>query len=322
MVIEDVLVKNYVLIGKNDISKEIRRYYLLNPQLGFKFKGYFDIDETDTLIEKMRVFTEANDIHEIYCCTAPGDSSSLRPLINFGLDSFIKVKIVTDFNGSIQRSIQLDRFDRAPPSSVALPIDDSLNQLAKRVFDIVFSSLFLVFVMSWLLPFITLLIKLDSRGPVFFKQLRSGKDNRPFPCLKFRTMIVNTQSDLQQASKNDSRVTKVGSILRKTSIDELPQFINVFLGTMSVVGPRPHMLKHTEEYGKLIDEFMGRHYVKPGVTGLAQCLGYRGEITDVTDIQNRVRMDRYYIENWSFALDLKIIYMTVVSLLRGSEKAY
>jgi len=322
MVVADVLTKNYVLIGKNDISKEIRKYYLLNPQLGYKFKGYFDIDETETLIEEMRVFTETNDVHEIYCCTSKGDNTSLRPLINFGLDSFIKVKIVTDFNGSIQRSIQLDRFDHAPISSAALPIDDSLNQLMKRMFDVIFSSLFLIFIMSWLLPLITLLIKLDSRGPVFFKQLRSGKDNEPFSCLKFRTMVVNSQSDLQQASKNDSRITKIGGILRKTSIDELPQFINVFLGTMSVVGPRPHMLKHTEEYGKLMEEFMGRHYVKPGVTGLAQCLGYRGEIIDLADIQNRVRMDRYYIENWSFTLDLKIIYMTIVSLLRGSEKAY
>jgi exopolysaccharide biosynthesis polyprenyl glycosylphosphotransferase len=318
----EVLTKNYALIGRNDISKEIRKYYLLNPQLGYKFKGYFDLGESATLIEKIRVFTEANDIHEIYCCSLKGDNSSLKPLINFGLDSFIKVKIVTDFNGSIQRSIQLDRFDRAPISSVAVPIDDSVSQLMKRSFDFIFSSLFLVFVMSWLLPIIAILIKLDSRGPIFFKQARSGKDNQPFSCLKFRTMVVNRESDLQAASKNDSRVTKLGGILRKTSIDELPQFINVFLGTMSVVGPRPHMLRHTEEYRKLIDEFMGRHYVKPGVTGLAQCLGYRGEITGIDDIQNRVRMDRYYIENWSFALDLKIIYMTVVSLLRGSEKAY
>src|SRR6185295_324055 len=138
----------------------------------------------------------------------------------------------------------------------------------------------------------------------------------------FRTMVVNNMSDTIQATKSDTRITKLGSLLRKTSIDELPQFINVFMGTMSVVGPRPHMLKHTEQYGKLIEEFMGRHYVKPGITGLAQCLGYRGEITDITDIRNRVRMDRYYIENWSFLFDLKIIYMTIISLLRGSEKAY
>lgn len=318
-----VLTKNYIIIGNNGISKEIRRHFLLNPQLGHKFKGYFSIDETEALVERVRTFTETNDVHEIYCCAQREDTSSLRPLINFGLDSFIKVKIVTDFNASIQRSIQLDRFDREQISSItALPIDDSLNQTVKRAFDLVFSSLFLLLVMSWLLPLIAILIKLDSRGPVFFRQLRSGKDNQPFLCFKFRTMVVNALSDSRQAVKNDTRVTKLGSILRKTSIDELPQFINVFLGEMSIVGPRPHMLKHTEEYRKLIERFMGRHYVKPGITGLAQCLGYRGEITDVIDIQNRVQMDRYYIENWSFLFDLKIIYMTIVSLLRGSEKAY
>ncbi|MBI1770279.1 MAG: exopolysaccharide biosynthesis polyprenyl glycosylphosphotransferase [Bacteroidetes bacterium] len=316
-----VSFKNYILVGNNSISKEIRKYYLLNPQLGYKFKGYFSIDETEALVEKIRVFSETNEIHEIYCCSS-GQDYSLKQLINLGLDSLIRVKIVTDFNESLQRAIQLDRFDREPISSVTIPIDESRNQFIKRLFDIVFSSLFLIFIMSWLLPIIALLIKLDSKGPVFFRQLRSGKNNRPFKCFKFRTMVINSKSDTHQASKNDTRVTKLGAILRKTSIDELPQFINVFLGNMSIVGPRPHMLKHTEEYRKLIEEFMGRHYVKPGITGLAQCLGYRGEIRDITDIRNRVRMDRYYIENWSFFLDLKVIYITIISLLRGSEKAY
>ncbi len=319
----DALTKNYILVGNNSISNEIRKYYLLNPQLGYKFKRYFNITEPESLLEEIRVFSEKNEIHEIYCCSPWQDNSSLRALVNLGLDSLIKVKIVTDFSDSTQQVIQLDRFDHAPISSVtALPIDDTRNQFVKRLFDIIFSSVFLLLVMSWLLPLIALLIRLDSKGSVLFLQLRSGKNNQPFKCFKFRTMVINHQSDLKQASKNDARVTKLGSFLRKTSIDELPQFINVFLGTMSIVGPRPHMLKHTEEYGNLINEFMGRHYVKPGITGLAQCLGYRGEIRDITDIRNRVRMDRYYIENWSFLFDLKIIYMTIVSLLRGSEKAY
>jgi putative colanic acid biosynthesis UDP-glucose lipid carrier transferase len=318
-----VLNKNYVLVGNNSISNEIRKYYLLNPQLGYKFKRYFNIGEPESLVEEIRIFSETNEIHEIYCCSSSQDNSSFKALINLGLDSLIKVKIVTDFNNSMQQAIQLDRFDRKPISSItAIPIDEPRNQFAKRLFDIVFSTLFMALIMSWLLPIIALLIKLDSKGPVLFLQLRSGKNNQPFKCFKFRTMVVNYQSDMQQASKNDARVTKLGGLLRKTSIDEFPQFINVFLGTMSIVGPRPHMLRHTEEYGNLIEEFMGRHYVKPGITGLAQCLGYRGEIRDIVDIRNRVRMDRYYIENWSFLFDLKIIYMTVISLLRGSEKAY
>jgi lipopolysaccharide/colanic/teichoic acid biosynthesis glycosyltransferase len=135
-------------------------------------------------------------------------------------------------------------------------------------------------------------------------------------------MKVNVQADTQQAVKGDPRITKLGHFLRKTSIDELPQFINVLIGSMSVVGPRPHMLRHTDEYSKLIEQFMGRHYVKPGITGLAQCLGYRGETKDLIDMENRVRMDRYYIENWTFWFDVKIIFLTIVSLIRGSDKAF
>ena len=135
-------------------------------------------------------------------------------------------------------------------------------------------------------------------------------------------MKINAQSDDLQATKDDARITKLGSLLRKTSIDEIPQFINVFLGDMSVVGPRPHMLKHTEEYRQLIEKFMGRQYIKPGITGLAQIMGYRGETKYLFEMKNRITLDRFYIENWSFGLDLKIIYLTVVSLLRGSDKAY
>jgi putative colanic acid biosysnthesis UDP-glucose lipid carrier transferase len=153
-------------------------------------------------------------------------------------------------------------------------------------------------------------------------QLRSGKENKPFLCFKFRTMKVNVDADSVQATKSDPRITKLGTFLRKASIDELPQFFNVFVGNMSVVGPRPHMLKHTEEYSKLIDAFMGRHYVKPGITGLAQCMGYRGETKTLADMENRVRLDRYYIENWTFWLDIKIILLTIISLIRGSDKAY
>jgi putative colanic acid biosynthesis UDP-glucose lipid carrier transferase len=135
-------------------------------------------------------------------------------------------------------------------------------------------------------------------------------------------MIVNHDADTKQAVQNDARITKLGQFLRKSSIDELPQFFNVFFGSMSVVGPRPHMLKHTDEYSKLLEAFMGRHYIKPGITGLAQCLGYRGETKNLVDMENRVRLDRHYIENWTFWLDIKIIFLTVVSLIRGSEKAY
>ena len=244
-------------------------------------------------------------------------------MIDFGLDSLIKVKVVVDFVSKDNQTIQLNRFTQEPESSTsAIPLDESRNQFIKRIFDIIFSSAFLILIMSWLLPIITIIIKLDSKGPVFFRQLRSGESNKPFWCFKFRTMIVNLESDSKQATKDDPRITKLGHFLRMTSIDELPQFINVFIGNMSVVGPRPHMLRHTEEYSRLIEKFLGRHYVKPGITGLAQCMGYRGETKDLTDMENRVRLDRYYIENWTFWLDIKIIFLTVVSLIRGSDKAF
>ncbi|HEY5824901.1 MAG TPA: exopolysaccharide biosynthesis polyprenyl glycosylphosphotransferase [Cyclobacteriaceae bacterium] len=318
----ETLNKNFILIGRNPVSDQIRKYYLINPQLGYRFQGYYDFRENDSFINEIRAFCVEKEVHEIYCCAPTASDSELNQLINFGLDSLIKIKIIVDSELS-QESIQLERFDKQPGLDIAVvPLDETRNQLIKRIFDLVFSFLFLVTIMSWLLPIIALIIKLDSKGPVFFIQLRSGKNNKSFNCFKFRTMKVNVDSDNLQATKDDPRITKWGAFLRKTSIDELPQFINVFVGNMSVIGPRPHMLKHTEEYSKLIDKFMGRHYVKPGITGLAQCLGYRGETKDIVDMENRVRMDRYYIENWTFWLDIKIIFLTIISLIRGSDKAF
>lgn len=314
---------NYILIGRNETSIEIRKFYLLNPQLGYSFKGYLELGKTDELIDRIRSFSALNEVHEIYCCAPQMNNESLKPLINFGLDTLIKVKVIAETGLNKEPTLQFDKYDKEPGLSlIIIPLDESRNQIIKRIFDLAFSFTFLVMVMSWLLPIIALFIVLDSKGPVFFIQFRSGLNNKPFYCFKFRTMKVNKEADSIQASKDDPRITKLGAFLRRTSIDELPQFINVFIGNMSVVGPRPHMLKHTEEYAKLIDTFMGRHYIKPGITGLAQCMGYRGETKDLSDMENRVRLDRYYIENWTFWLDIKIIFLTVVSLIRGSDKAF
>jgi len=202
------------------------------------------------------------------------------------------------------------------------PLEKKMNLAFKRFFDIIVSLFILIFVLSWLIPIIAILIKLESKGPVFFKQLRSGLDNKPFWCYKFRSMVVNNESDERQATTNDKRLTKVGLFLRKTSLDEFPQFLNVLKGDMSLIGPRPHPIKLNEKFEPLITNIMSRHYVKPGITGLAQCMGYRGETQTLADMENRVRLDRYYIENWTFWLDIKIIFLTVISLIRGSDKAY
>lgn len=202
------------------------------------------------------------------------------------------------------------------------PLSRIQNRLLKRAFDIAFSSIVILLVFPWLFPLIALAIKLESRGPVFFSQKRSGYRNRSFNCLKFRSMRVNNDSDKVQATRNDSRITKTGAFLRKTSLDELPQFLNVFMGHMSVVGPRPHMLKHTEEYAELIDTFMIRHAVKPGITGWAQVNGWRGPTPEVYQMEKRVEYDVAYIEKWSFWLDIKCVFYTVFNIAKGEKNAF
>jgi putative colanic acid biosynthesis UDP-glucose lipid carrier transferase len=320
---KEISYKNFVLIGRNTTSTEIRKYYLSNSELRYRFLGYVEAKTSEQLIEKIREINLMNEVHEVFCCTQDMSNEALKPLIDFGLDSLIKVRVAVDSGVGNQDIIQLDRLDQELGRNVlVIPLDEPHYQFIKRGFDLIFSITFILLIMSWLLPIIAIIIMVDSRGPIFFVQLRSGKDNRPFKCLKFRTMKVNADSDSKQATKNDPRITRLGAFLRKSSIDELPQFFNVFIGNMSVIGPRPHMLKHTEEYAILIEKFMGRHYVKPGITGLAQCMGYRGETQTVGDMENRVRLDRYYIENWTFWLDIKIIFLTIISLIRGSDKAF
>lgn len=189
--------------------------------------------------------------------------------------------------------------------------------LPKRLFDVLFAAFVLLLLLSWLVPLLALLIKRESKGPVFFRQLRTGKDGVPFHCLKFRSMFLNTEADDKQATRADSRITRIGAFLRKTSLDELPQFINVLRGEMSIVGPRPHMLKHTEIYSKTIHQFMDRHTVMPGITGLAQVTGYRGDTSEPDAMAKRVDKDIHYVRNWSFQLDIKIIALTVVQTLRS-----
>ena len=166
------------------------------------------------------------------------------------------------------------------------------------------------------------MIKLSSKGPVLFKQLRSGVNNEEFVCYKFRSMTISTDADSKQATQADIRVTWLGKFLRKSSLDEFPQFINVLMGDMSIVGPRPHMLLHTEEYSALINKYMVRQLVKPGITGIAQVRGYRGETKELQDMEGRVRLDVWYIENWSLSLDINIIFQTILNLFKGDEKAY
>ncbi|MCC5939704.1 MAG: sugar transferase [Lunatimonas sp.] len=201
-------------------------------------------------------------------------------------------------------------------------LSDSKKVFAKRVLDLAISSFTIVFVMSWLFPLVAIAIKATSKGPILFKQQRHGLNNKPFFCYKFRTMVVNKEADIKQATKGDSRVTVVGRFLRMSSIDELPQIFNVLKGEMAIVGPRPHAVPMNMEFAREIDNFMSRHNVKPGITGLAQSKGFRGEIRNFNDIYFRYRLDEFYVRKWCLLFDLKIIWTTIKLLVLGNENAY
>jgi putative colanic acid biosynthesis UDP-glucose lipid carrier transferase len=202
------------------------------------------------------------------------------------------------------------------------PLQNLDNRMKKRAFDIIFSALVIFLILAWVVPIIALLIKLTSRGPVFFKQLRSGRNNVPFLCFKFRSLHVNGDAHTKQVTRDDARYTFIGKFLRKTNLDELPQFFNVLQGHMSVVGPRPHMLKHTQEFSEATKHYVIRQYVKPGVTGWAQVNGYRGEIKSDEQLQKRIECDINYMEQWSMWLDIRIIILTIYKSFIGDNNAY
>jgi putative colanic acid biosysnthesis UDP-glucose lipid carrier transferase len=319
--------RKVIIVGYGDLGEELRKFFRLHPEFGYKFLGYFDDEAKNKKVvggfDRIKSYVVQNAVDEIYCCLPYINYGVVKELIDLGESHCLKVKLIADFRGVTSKELELQRYDHIPVLNVSnIPLDDLKNKAIKRFFDIGFSSLVIFFILSWLVPLIALAIKIDSRGPVFFKQKRTGKNNQSFWCLKFRTMVVNKESDSKQATKNDTRITAVGAFLRKTSLDELPQFFNVLAGDMSVVGPRPHMLKHTEEYSRVIEKFMSRHFVKPGITGLAQAKGFRGETHDLILMKNRVKMDRFYISNWSLFFDLKIIVMTVLGMVKGDKNAY
>lgn len=198
------------------------------------------------------------------------------------------------------------------------PLENTFHYTLKRLTDIFLSLLVILFVLSWFIPLMAVLIKLSSKGPVFFIQARSGQHGLPFNCIKLRSMHINDEAHTRHATLNDGRITLIGKFLRKFSLDELPQFFNVLKGEMSMIGPRPHMLYHTETFSEIVDDYMHRHHVKPGITGLSQVMGYRGEISNEYMIKNRVRLDLFYIRHWSYSLDLMIAFKTIRLMLMGS----
>ncbi|MEO6721636.1 MAG: undecaprenyl-phosphate glucose phosphotransferase [Ferruginibacter sp.] len=323
--------KKIIVLGYNDVSKQLVNHFT-STNKAITVEGYFEDYENIselTFFPVLGVRKECvsyaidNQVMEIYSTISPEKHSYVYEMAQAAERNMIRFKFVPDFRMFVNRNIHIDIIDSIPILSLrSEPLEDPVASSKKRVFDIVFSFLVITFLLSWLVPIIGILIKLSSKGPVFFFQLRSGKQNKSFRCFKFRTLRVNRDSDLKQVTRDDNRITAVGKFLRKTSLDELPQFFNVLLGDMSVVGPRPHMLKHTEDYSRLLNEYMIRHYVKPGVTGWAQVNGFRGEIKEPEQLRKRIEHDIWYLENWSLWLDIRIIILTIFVTIKGDKNAF
>ncbi len=325
--------RRIIILGAGNVANEVYLSIITNLSYGYKFMGFFDDRPQNQYvvpgslvkgkIDDVPGFVADHSIDEIICALPAGDDRKAIPIIKFAENNMIRCYIVPDFKRFLSKKVNLSFLEDIPIISlIEEPLQSTSNKFIKRVFDLFFSSLFLITVFPPLFIVLGIAIKSSSPGPVFFRQKRTGKDGKDFYCIKFRTMRPNKDADKVQASKGDSRITPIGAFMRKTNLDEMPQFINVFLGQMSIVGPRPHMLKHTEEYSKLIDKYMIRHFAKPGITGWAQVTGYRGETKELAEMEGRIQKDMWYIENWTFWMDMKIIFLTVWNMLKGEEKAY
>lgn len=323
--------RKVVIIGATHSGRALYDFFESHDFSKYNFKGFFDDDPDPLIIHRalirgkisdMAAFCQRENIDEIYFALPPGNDELLNTISRFADDNFIYLRITPDFGEVVTDKYNVFMLDSIPVLTTRKePLGVALNVGLKRLFDIAFSLLVILTVFPIIFPIIALAIKLDSKGPVIFKQPRQGKKNKLFNCYKFRTMYVDGSSE-RQATKNDPRITRVGRFLRKTNLDEVPQFINALMGNMSVVGPRPHISSQLDQYGAAIKKYKVRHFVTPGITGYAQVNGYRGETKEVSLMEKRVEYDVIYMENWSLSLDIKIIFLTVWNMVRGEKKAY
>ncbi len=327
----DYLIKKVLILGYNETAKKLAKYFeedSLNTQL----IGYIENEENIHELSNYPILAEINDtlkvakasnVNEIFSTITPEQNKDIYNLMYQSEKECIRFKIVPNLSVFITREVHIEYFGQLPILSLrSEPLDDVGNRIKKRVLDIIVSLFVIIFILSWLVLILGVLIFIESGFPIFFKQLRTGKDKKPFYCLKFRSMKSNKDANFKQATQNDERITRIGKFIRKTSLDEFPQFINVFRGEMSLVGPRPHMVKHTSDYSKLVDDYMVRQFIKPGITGWAQINGYRGEITNPEQIEARVNKDLWYLENWTLWLDIQILFLTLYQMFKGDKNAY
>lgn len=269
------------------------------------------------------VLKEHSNVHELYCSLPSRFSEEILEVIRYCEHHFIHFYSMPNVSNYLHHRMHLKVLGDVPYLSLYNePLSLIENRLIKRTFDVVVSLTFLCTLFPIILAVVAIVTKTTMPGPLFFRQKRTGLNGKEFYCLKFRSMKVNKDADKLQATKNDPRKTKWGNIMRKTNIDELPQFINVLLGQMSIVGPRPHMVKHTNDYSKLIDNYMVRHYIKPGITGWSQMNGFRGETKYLSQMEGRVAGDIWYLEHWSVWLDIYIMYKTVANVIVGDKQAF
>ena len=318
--------QNAVIVGKGTTSPKLVDVLRIRKDFGINFLGYFD-DQSDCEQTRggiVELFNQAPKLNlDLIYIHEKLDAALVKQVIDFAEEHYIKVKMIPGQSLQLEKSLSFSRYGDFFVINVnEIPLDSLLNRMAKRVFDLAFAGMVTLFILTWLIPLVGFLIKLESRGPIFFIQKRNGLNNRVFNCLKFRSMTPNDYADSLQATKEDPRVTRIGAFLRHTSLDEMPQFLNVIMGDMSIVGPRPHTLPMNEAFKNQIVRYNARHKIKPGITGLAQVKGYRGEIENTFQIRSRVRLDAFYINNWTFLLDIEIMIKTVYELIFNRENAY
>ena len=345
--LERIVIKKYRKVGGNSRSvlfigadSELLNVYhrlQVDASMGYRIMGYYADEEMTDVPEDVELkrlgtlqeFLKEMDgkeeqfvCDEMYVCLSRRDKDTVRRLSHFCDQHVIRFYFVPVSVETLGINLKRELLDDMEVyTTYEIPLANPVNKLIKRTFDIVLSLVFLI-PTAILFPFVYVIIKLQSPGPIFFKQARTGLDGRDFNMLKFRSMHVNKDADRLQATKDDPRKYPFGNFMRKSNIDELPQFLNVLKGDMSIVGPRPHMLAHTEQYSQLIDKYMVRHFVKPGLTGWAQVTGFRGETKELWQMEGRVKCDIWYIEHWSIWLDIRIIWMTAKTIFIHDKNAY
>ena len=308
------------LVGQDSELEAIEEKLMNDATLGYKILEHYP--QVEEFVAKIGRPEELKLGEELYLCISRKEKDIIRKiskLCDSQVVRFYYVPVSVETIGLNLKREMLD--DMEIFTTYENPLQNSINRFIKRVFDIVMSTIFLI-PTAFILPILWIIIKTQSPGPLFFKQKRTGLDGKEFVMLKFRSMHVNKDADRLQATKDDPGKHPFGNFMRKANIDELPQFWNVLKGDMSIVGPRPHMLAHTEMYSQLIDKYMVRHFVKPGVTGWAQVTGYRGETKELWQMEGRVRRDIWYMEHWTIWLDLRIVWLTMKTIFVPDKNAY